>query len=194
MPPHSKLEDLRSAWRDNNGNVLLATSLGVLGVACLVGYLQLIPEITATGGVSSINRLGWQSTAYLHVEVVGFPSDEGDCMISLFSWDERNLPSTPIRSATIRIDNGRSRWNLSGVPYGRYVVFAFHDRNRDGDISTEMEPGKGEYRGFSIAADTDPALLDKGPMEAIFREATFDFREDGQLVTVELHPPLSTPQ
>lgn len=173
------LLQMQRVWKENRGNWLLAISVGICLSTCAVGYLDLIPEITAT------KRLGRPSTVLggrsLLVHVVGCASNEGQVVAMLYEGESFDEDSLPIRIETLHIEEEKAVWSIHNVPYGRYAVYAFHDI----DGNDQVKPGH-ELQGLSIDPKPYARAARDRSSKIDYSHAAFDFTASRQEVTVEL--------
>lgn len=174
------LRQMHRAWGENRGSWLVAIGVAIGLLACAVGYLDLIPEITITRRTGKASLvLGGRS---LLVHFVGCASDEGQVVAMLYDGESFNEDSVPIRIDTLRIEEQSATWSIHNLPHGRYAVYAFHDI----DANDLVNPGQ-EPQGLSVDPKrlTEPASVSSSAID--YSHAAFDFTVNQQVVTVELH-------
>jgi uncharacterized protein (DUF2141 family) len=86
----------------------------------------------------SADDLNTTDTGTLTVEFTGLTSDEGNVVFAMWSGPENWLVDGAIREGSVAIDNGRSRLELAGLPYGEYAISVFHDKNANEKLDTAM--------------------------------------------------------
>lgn len=93
-------------------------------------------------------------TGTVIAEVVGFPSDQGQAVVCLFTQSQWSLPPDPSGSGwtvIAEIENLAATATIDCLPQGEYVVMAFHDLDSDGqlDIDEELVGFSGELPQMS---------------------------------------------
>lgn len=117
-------------------------------------------------------------TGRLVVEVVGFESDDGRLMASLFA-SESSWMKVPVQSQSLPITAGRAGWVLEDVAFGEYAVSVVHDENDNGQLDTGLMRIPTEAYGFSNQAE---AMF--GP--ASWEDAVFHHRSGTTRIRIEL--------
>jgi uncharacterized protein (DUF2141 family) len=87
------------------------------------------------GGLLGSGTL-WAESARLIVEFTGLASDEGAVVFAMWDGPENWLEDNAVREGSTPIENGRSRLELTDLPYGEYAISVFHDRNANEKLDT----------------------------------------------------------
>jgi uncharacterized protein (DUF2141 family) len=77
-------------------------------------------------------------TGRLIVEFTGLTSDEGAVVFAMWDGPENWLEDGAVREGSTPIENGRSRLELTDLPYGQYAISVFHDRNSNQKLDTGL--------------------------------------------------------
>jgi uncharacterized protein (DUF2141 family) len=85
------------------------------------------------------------STSTFTVIIEGIPAIEGRIKIKLLKEGE----DAPFRKETAPVDRNPWTWVQKDIPYGRYSIKVFHDRNGNGELDTGMWGIPTEAYGFS---------------------------------------------
>jgi uncharacterized protein (DUF2141 family) len=133
----------------NRNPCLLAASLSVLLVVA-----------TSTGAAAAPA----DATGALLVRVVGLASSEGHVAVALYG-SESSFASGEGAVATARLEivDGAAEWLVPDLPFGRYALKAFHDRNANRELDRGRFGIPKEPYGFSNGArsKTGPPSFDK---------------------------------
>lgn len=134
-PSHVKMQDLTL-------KTAMKTSKLVLIFAFIT--LLLLPAYGSEGGQTSLLK------GELQIIIEGLSSRQGNVYIALHnnrkSYEEKSSPFLWKRAA---IENGKSLWIISGLPYGEYGVSVYHDENGDSSLNTNIAGIPSEPYGFS---------------------------------------------
>ncbi len=168
---------LQRAWQENHGNFLLVVGIIVSVLAWTIGYFQLIPDIRATSRPYSQSIFSTGHT--LLVLVDNCASDEGHVMAMLYDAQGFNETATPLRIEELQIQLGQAEWRVHNLPYGNYVVLAFHDENGNDQIDV------GERQGLSHNPDL-PVEPDLETGRALTKVSTFAFDGPDKQISVHL--------
>lgn len=181
MPHHDFKKEpegirLARAWRENKGNWLLATGLIVSLLAWAVGYFDLIPNITASGGIKP-SVPGFMVTGNtLIVRITGCESDEGQVVAMLYAGESFNESATAIRIEFLSIEDRQAEWRVHNLPFGEYAIVAFHDANSDETLQAGIE-----RQGPIGRSGKGP-----GGKPLSYSDLVFRFSEDQQEVLIPL--------
>lgn len=120
--------------------------------------------------------------ADLTVLIDNVADDAGQVLVGLFDKAE-NFPKAMLRgervSATMRDASGRVKVVFSGLAAGRYALSAFHDRDANGALNSNMMGLPTEPYGFSRDARGN-----FGP--PAFADAALDVPEAGLTITLRV--------
>ncbi len=119
-------------------------------------------------------------TAVLEVSILGFPSDEGEAFVALFSDAQsyQDSEAAPRNAARLGVQRGRARWRIEGLEPGEYAIRAYHDANANEQLDKGKRGVPLEPYGFS----NDPPRR-RGP--ASWEQARFELA--GGLTRIEIH-------
>jgi len=182
MPYHDfkkepEVARLSRVWRENKGNWLLVTGVIVGLLACVIGYFDLIPNITATSTNNKPSPPGFMATGTtLVVHIAGCESDQGQVVAMLYSGVSFDESSTAMRVELLKIHNREAVWAIHNLPLGPYAIVAFHDVNSDDVLQAGIER-QGPI-GRSGKGPTDKPLT--------YSDLVFQFDQDRQEVRIEL--------
>ena len=109
------------------------------------------------------------ATVTLTVTILGVEKSEGVMRIALFDDPDR-FTDDPMESGVLPVEGDRVTWQIEVVP-GRYAIAAIHDRDRNGELNTNLVGMPREPYGFS-----NDARGRMGPPS--FEDAAFDVGED----------------
>ncbi len=107
-----------------------------------------------------------------------FRNNEGVAVAHLFNKGlMMNLPG--IKNLGAAIKDGSAEFQFTGLPFGEYAVFVFHDENGNGRLDTE---GGISLEGFGTSNN---GTVSAGPPG--FEESKFEFFKDGKAVDITVY-------
>lgn len=118
-------------------------------------------------------------TGTLTIEIVGFESDEGQVIVSLFNSKE-TWPKETVQKVIQKILNKKSIIVFNDLPFGEYGAAVIHDDNNNSKMDTNFLGIPSEDYGFSN--DAEPSF---GP--ASWNDAKFliNKRETKILINIQ---------
>jgi len=167
-------------WRENKVNWLVGIALIVTSLASIVGYFDLIPEVSTNARAPAATF--FPSGYTLTVKIRNCPSDQGHVMVMLYDGVTFNENSTALRVGSVPISGGQAEWVVHNLPLGKYSVVAFHDLNANEAFNPESE-----RQGYSMDKVSD-SNAEPPSSDFSLKDTVFDFTTDLPSVTINLRP------
>ncbi len=105
----------------------------------VLGLTAVIPVFAGMAAAQPNSPSDTAENARLEVTVTGLRSSRGQLAIALFaSESDYNEQTNAVRRAFLPIVAGRSTWQLSDLPAGRYALIAYHDENGNREIDMRI--------------------------------------------------------
>ena len=136
----------------------------------------------AIGALLSTNLILGAGVAEAGLTIVfeGLSSDQGAIMTALFDNPKDFKGKTgALRRDSLVVADGRCRWELTGLPPGRYAVAVYHDLNGNQTLDENFFGAPKEPYGFS-----NNARGTFGPPG--FDEAVFTYQGGEQIISIRL--------
>lgn len=142
----------------------------------LIVFLSLsfiiIATATALAGQTQIN------SSELVIHITGFKNSTGIAKVAIVNSKENYEANTPFKGFNFEIINNKAVKTIT-LPYGEYVVKAYHDENANNELDTRMFGIPTERYGFS-----NNARGTFGPPE--YDEAAFNLNSPQKEITITL--------
>jgi uncharacterized protein (DUF2141 family) len=139
---------MRHVWRENNGGWLL---LAGIAASLLLGFLwrwQLIPDIkiSKTTQQPLLSQTIARQNSVLVAQIMASDVEAGSKGLILLFRPENDPQQPPAFQQSFRLDDSAMTTVLMVLPPGTYSVFAFLDKNDNGQLDFEgtvpLEPMK----------------------------------------------------
>jgi uncharacterized protein (DUF2141 family) len=140
------------------------------------GFAILSLTLLATVLACAVAKAG---SAQLTVEIVGATDSNGVIKIAVWTDERTFLKGQPFRIASAEMKDGRAIAVFKDMESGMYAVSAYHDKNNNGKLDTNLVGKPTEPYGFS-----NDARRTFGPPK--YDEARFDLGTQGLTITLHL--------
>jgi len=119
-------------------------------------------------------------TGSITVQLTGFENDQGTVKLCVCRSEEEYTGKTKeFCTASAELKSKKAEWVFKNMPYGRYSIKAFHDKNGNSKMDTNFAGMPVELYGFSNNARARFGLPS-------FARAAFTLNEPQVTVAIEL--------
>ena len=119
-------------------------------------------------------------TGNVTVQLTGFENDQGTVKLCVCRSEEEYTGKTKeFCTASAELKSKKAEWVFKNMPYGRYSIKAFHDKNGNSKMDTNFAGMPVELYGFSNNARARFGLPS-------FARAAFTLNEPQVTVAIEL--------
>ncbi len=110
--------------------------------------------------------------------VEGIPEVKGEIRIAMFDSEQR-YPEDPIHAIVLPVDQKDIEWIVEDLPFGEYAIAVYHDKNKNGELDSNLLGIPKENYGFS-----NNARGRFGP--ASWKDASFKVNETNYFERIEI--------
>lgn len=127
--------------------ILLALSAALLGFACLAQADSPAPDRSASPAAADEVR-----RAEVRVRIIGVQDDSGTVRVALFQGEDAYAANEPAARQQVEATPPAVELVFLDVPFGRYSISSFHDRNANEKLDSNFVGLPTEPYGFSLNA------------------------------------------
>ncbi|MCG8374189.1 MAG: DUF2141 domain-containing protein [Balneolales bacterium] len=110
-------------------------------------------------------------TSSFILQINGLGEAEGEVRIAMFDSEEK-YTKEPVYAVVLPADSTTINWQINALPFGKYAIAVYHDKNTNGKLDTNMLGIPKERYGFSNNARGrfGPASWDDSAFEVVHTE------------------------
>lgn len=80
--------------------------------------------------------------------IEGIPEVKGEIRIAMFD-SEQKYPEDPVHAIVLPVERKEVEWVVNDLPYGEYAIAVYHDKNKNGELDSNLLGIPKEDYGFS---------------------------------------------
>ncbi|MEO1023251.1 MAG: DUF2141 domain-containing protein [Bacteroidota bacterium] len=82
------------------------------------------------------------------LDIEGIKKATGEVRIAMFD-SEQKYKKDPVYAVVVAVDSNTVSWTVPDLPFGKYAIAVYHDKNTNGKLDTNLLGIPKEQYGFS---------------------------------------------